>query len=519
MAATLGAGLGADVPGAILFQGVLLAPGGEPLPAPVSLRFRIFRGGDATTSPSTGILAYHERATVPLADGAFSHLIGTGIPASDCAAGPCVLDATVFGSTPTWIEVTIDPDGVAGTSDDQVLLPRNPVGTVGYAYRVATLDGATGGIVGGNLPVSGTATASALAATAAITGPNVTSGVDPGHAHTAYEPEDADLDDLADGTLSGSKVEPAAATVPGAVTTGLQTFAGWKTFSGKVTLGDETTLTTTRGFVQQAAATFPGGQFGGSAGAGVKIRSYIYEPLDIGSDAPGSVPGYDTEFIWIGPYYNALLVNPLARENPNDYSLGFQFTAGWTHLSGGRQVEYYWRHITTNGTTTWYPFAWNIVHMQGSAPRLDSTIRTSPTRPALQINDTAVSVLASPVGKGELELSGGSGTLYLGGSTGGRLKFEGPTVDEHQLEITAANPTATRTQEFRDASGVTQVVPLTTQNAGTVLWGTSDPATNTGAKVCTLAGLVCVQVVNASGQVSNCSAQFASGRFLALCRS
>jgi hypothetical protein len=272
--------------------------------------------------------------------------------------------------------------------------------------------------------------------------------------------------------------------------------------------------------VQQAAPTFPGGQFGGAPGSGVKMRSYILEPRDAGSDAPGSVPGDDTEFIWLGPYYNTLVTNPLARENPNDYSLGFQFAAGWTHASGDRRAEYFWRHVTSSGSPAWNPFAWNIIHLQpGGEPRLDYTIRTSLTEAAFQVNDTAVAIQASPVGKGEFEVSGGSGTTYLGGSTGGRLKFEGTTNDAFQLEVTAQNPTATRTQQFPDAFGDLQLAPTTTENAGTILWGGSDAATSTGNEVCALAGLTCVAVMSWSGSASDCSTEQGLNAFHAMCRS
>ena len=46
----------------------------------------------------------------------------------------------------------------------------------------------------------------------------------------------AAIDDLADGTLSGSAVEAAGAATQGAVTTGAQTFAGAKTFNGGIIL-------------------------------------------------------------------------------------------------------------------------------------------------------------------------------------------------------------------------------------------------------------------------------------------
>lgn len=50
-----------------------------------------------------------------------------------------------------------------------------------------------------------------------VTGVNVTSGADPGHTHTAYQAADSDLTDLADGTLTGTKVDQSSDTVRGTV--------------------------------------------------------------------------------------------------------------------------------------------------------------------------------------------------------------------------------------------------------------------------------------------------------------
>jgi hypothetical protein len=137
------------------------------------------------------------------------------------------------------------------------------------------------------------------------------------------------------------------------------------------------------------------------------------------------------------------------------------------------------------------------------------------------VNDTSLSVRGPVVGKGELELSGETGTLYLAGSTGGRLKFEGPTNDIRQLEITAQDPTVTQTQQFPDATGAIQVVPATTMNAGTLMWGhANDDAADSGNEVCALAGLICVRARSLAGVESDCTVEFTGmNRFFAFCRS
>jgi len=553
VAAILAGAVMADVPDAISYQGVLLDPGGLPTNAPANLRFRIFRGGDDTSFPSTGALSYHEITTVSPVEGVFSHLIGTGVAASDCASGPCVLDATVFGSgdVPVWIEVTLDPDGLAGSSDDDVLLPRTRVGTVGYAYRVASLDGATGGNVtgtivadqligrtgavlgeptvstvdlrfeaaagsttvtwdpaaselafagpsGGDSGMTYNPTTAALSVDGTISGGNVTSGTNPGHTH----PEQT-LTGEVEGTLGAAVIDRSIAP----------------TWTGVHTFANETTLTSSKGFVQQAAPTFPGGQSGGSPGIGVKMRQYVYESYDAGSDALGSVPGDDTEFIWVGPYYNASTTDILARENPADYSLGFQFTAGWTHLSGDRRAEWFLRHVLKDGSATWYPFAWNIVSVDSNSPLLDYTIYSSPTQIALQVNPFAVAIGAAAIGRGELEVASGSGTLFLGGSTGGRVKFEGTVIDANHTEVTARNPTVDRSLEFPNASGMVHLNPYN-EHVGTVMFGDSDDTADTGNEVCQSVNLLCVAVRTIDGTQSDCTTDqgTATTLFYAFCR-
>ena len=496
--AWLGGMCAASVPNAISYQGVLLDPGGQPASAPTNLRFRIFRGGDATTFPASGILAYHETTTVTPVDGVFSHLIGAGTPAAGCASGPCVLDAAVFGSgdIPVWIEVTLDPDGVAGSSDDDVLLPRTRVGTVGYAYRVASLEGATGGDVVGSI-------------------------------HTD---NDLFLDRERQIRFGG-----ASAMTTDAAGAFLEVGAGFPTlkvpsetrfesaveFQAPTTFEGEIGLTTGKGFVQQAASTFPGGQYQGLPGTGVKMRFFTWEPTDDASDAPGSVPGDDTEFLWIGPYYNASPLSAQIRENPNDYNLGFKFAAGWTNTGGERNAEYQWQHVLKDGSTRWYPFAWNIVGVDTTAPLLDYVIKSTPSQVALQITPDRVSVMGLATGHGDLELVGGpgGGTLYLGGPSGGRLKVEGTTVDSNQTVLSVKEPTAPRTVQLSDASGVVHLDPFN-PNIGTVMFGTSTDDADTGNEVCQSVNLVCVAVRSITGAGSDCTADqgTATTLFYAFCR-
>jgi hypothetical protein len=142
----------AGAPSLISYQGRLTEIAGGPISATTELRFRIYLGGDDVSLVSSGLRVYDETATViPSDKGIFSHMIGAGVPAAGCDDGPCELSPQDFGdgTTPVWIEVRLDPDGIPDNPDDELLLPRTRVGTVGFAYRVASLDGAEGGVLSG----------------------------------------------------------------------------------------------------------------------------------------------------------------------------------------------------------------------------------------------------------------------------------------------------------------------------------------------------------------------------------
>lgn len=117
------------VPSVVNYQGFLTAPSGTPLDTVVSITFKLYdteSGGTqlwTETQPSCTVRA-----------GLFNVLLGsvTAIPDS-------------FGETSRWLGLTV------GSNSEMV--PRTKCASVPYAYRVGTVDGASGGTISGKLNV------------------------------------------------------------------------------------------------------------------------------------------------------------------------------------------------------------------------------------------------------------------------------------------------------------------------------------------------------------------------------
>ena len=124
----------ADVPQLINYQGRLTDSGGEPIDGTVSIVFTIY---DAATDGNSKWT--ETQSSIVVTDGLFNVLLGSTNPIPD----------TVFNDPNRYlgIAVGVDPE----------LAPRAQIVSVGYANRVSTIDGATGGEVSGDLHIAGQA--------------------------------------------------------------------------------------------------------------------------------------------------------------------------------------------------------------------------------------------------------------------------------------------------------------------------------------------------------------------------
>jgi hypothetical protein len=120
----------ADVPNLMQYQGYLADESGEPLNDTLLMTFRIY---DHSTE---GVVIWVEpHDSVVVNNGLFNVLLGSVIPISD----------SVFVDTVRWLGITVDPD--------PEISPRTKLVTVPYAFRVATVDGATGGVILGDVAI------------------------------------------------------------------------------------------------------------------------------------------------------------------------------------------------------------------------------------------------------------------------------------------------------------------------------------------------------------------------------
>jgi len=122
----------ADVPTLMQYQGYLSDAEGEALDDTLSMMFTIY------DDPYAGAPWWSEtQPEVVVSNGLFNVLLGSVVPITDI----------VFADTARWLGITVDPD--------PEIVPRTRLVTVPYAFRVATVDLANGGLIFGTIDADG----------------------------------------------------------------------------------------------------------------------------------------------------------------------------------------------------------------------------------------------------------------------------------------------------------------------------------------------------------------------------
>ncbi|MBK6765611.1 MAG: hypothetical protein IPG71_04555 [bacterium] len=117
-------------PNQMNYQGFLTDSNGIPLDTTIEMAFSIYDGPDPV---ATGLWTQLS-SLVTIHDGLFNVLFLN-------------IDETVFSSDERWLGITI--------GGDSEMTPRMPLPSVPYAFRVSTVDGASGGTISGDIAVTG----------------------------------------------------------------------------------------------------------------------------------------------------------------------------------------------------------------------------------------------------------------------------------------------------------------------------------------------------------------------------
>ncbi|MHC4591356.1 MAG: beta strand repeat-containing protein, partial [Planctomycetota bacterium] len=138
----------AGAPGMMNYQGRLTDAGGDPLDDTLSITFTIY------DDPTGGSNLWSEtHADVVVTEGLFNVILGETNPVDD----------SVFADTARWLQITVEGEDID---------PRTRLVTAAYAFRVETVDGATGGIISGDVDIQSDLTVSGKAT------------IGPGHTNT-----------------------------------------------------------------------------------------------------------------------------------------------------------------------------------------------------------------------------------------------------------------------------------------------------------------------------------------------
>jgi hypothetical protein len=122
----------AAVPQQINYQGYLTDTSGSPLDTTVAMTFKLY------TDSTAGTLLWTEiRPSVNVTDGLFNVRLGQ----------VATLPDSVLNRSQVWLGIAV--------GGDPEMTPRTRMVSVGYSYRVGTVDGASGGTIPGDVTIAG----------------------------------------------------------------------------------------------------------------------------------------------------------------------------------------------------------------------------------------------------------------------------------------------------------------------------------------------------------------------------
>ncbi len=120
------------VPQQINYQGYLTDTGGSPLDTAVAMTFKLY-----TDSTAGSLLWTETRPPVTVTDGLFNVRLGQLTALTDA----------ILNNAQVWLGITV--------GNNTEMTPRSRIVSVGYSYRVGTVDGASGGTITGDVNIEG----------------------------------------------------------------------------------------------------------------------------------------------------------------------------------------------------------------------------------------------------------------------------------------------------------------------------------------------------------------------------
>ena len=167
----------ADVPGMMNYQGHLTDEEGAPLDTTISMTFTIYDDSTGGSSFWT-----ETQPSVTVSNGLFNVLLGSETAITEAA----------FDETERWLQITVE---------GEVIEPRTRLVSAPYAFQVATVDGATGGVISGDVNIQSDLTVSGKAT------------IGPGHTNTGMCAFVAGITNEASGdwsTVGGGQINTAS---------------------------------------------------------------------------------------------------------------------------------------------------------------------------------------------------------------------------------------------------------------------------------------------------------------------